>query len=107
MSDTQKYSFFPEIEPNKEYMLTCGDIHNIYVEESGNPDGQPILFLHGGPGGGCGAKHGLTAEMNFGGDRHRGIEQRRSILNRKNEFLQIFKSKIEGREKIFCEVRYM
>ena len=53
---TRIYSLFPEIEPNKEYMLTCGDIHNIYVEESGNPDGQPILFLHGGPGGGCGAK---------------------------------------------------
>ena len=56
MPKTRTYSLFPEIEPNKEYMLTCGDIHNIYVEESGNPDGQPILFLHGGPGGGCGAK---------------------------------------------------
>ena len=56
MPETRTYSLFPEIEPNKEYMLTCGDIHNIYVEESGNSDGQPILFLHGGPGGGCGAK---------------------------------------------------
>ena len=56
MPETRTYNLFPEIEPNKEYMLTCGDIHNIYVEESGNPDGQPILFLHGGPGGGCGAK---------------------------------------------------
>ena len=56
MPETRTYSLFPEIEPNKEYMLTCGNIHNIYVEESGNPDGQPILFLHGGPGGGCGAK---------------------------------------------------
>ena len=56
MPETRTYSLFPEIEPNKEYMLTCGDIHNIYVEESGNPDGQPILFLHGGPGGGCSAK---------------------------------------------------
>ena len=56
MPETRTYSLFPEIEPNKEYMLTCGNIHNIYVEESGNPDGQPILFLHGGPGGGCSAK---------------------------------------------------
>ena len=56
MSDTETYSFFPEIEPNKDYMLTCGDLHNIYVEESGNPNGQPVIFLHGGPGGGCGAK---------------------------------------------------
>ena len=56
MSEKKTYGLFPEIEPNKEYMLTCGDIHNIYVEESGNPNGQPIIFLHGGPGGGCGAK---------------------------------------------------
>ena len=56
MSDTETYSFFPEIEPNKDYMLKCGNLHNIYVEESGNPNGQPVIFLHGGPGGGCGAK---------------------------------------------------
>ena len=56
MPDPQKYSFFPEIEPNKEYILACGDIHNIYFEESGNPNGHPIIFLHGGPGGGSGAK---------------------------------------------------
>jgi len=56
MSEKKTYGLFPEIEPNKEYALTCGDIHNIYVEESGNPNGQPIIFLHGGPGGGCGAK---------------------------------------------------
>jgi len=56
MSEKKTYSLFPEIEPNKEYQLSCGDIHKIYVEESGNPDGQPIIFLHGGPGGGCGEK---------------------------------------------------
>jgi len=56
MSEKKTYGLFPEIEPNKEYVLACGDIHNIYVEESGNPNGQPIIFLHGGPGGGCGAK---------------------------------------------------
>ena len=56
MPETKTYQFFPEIEPNKEYQISCGDIHTIYVEESGNPNGQPIVFLHGGPGGGCGAK---------------------------------------------------
>ena len=56
MSEEKIYGLFPEIEPNKEYQLQCGDLHNIYVEESGNPNGQPIIFLHGGPGGGCGAK---------------------------------------------------
>ena len=56
MSEEKTYGLFPEIEPNKEYQLPCGNLHNIYVEESGNPNGQPIIFLHGGPGGGCGAK---------------------------------------------------
>ena len=56
MPGTKTYQFFPEIEPNKEYQISCGDIHTVYVEESGNPNGQPVIFLHGGPGGGCGAK---------------------------------------------------
>jgi proline iminopeptidase len=56
MLEEKTYGLFPEIEPNKEYQLPCGNLHNIYVEESGNPNGQPIIFLHGGPGGGCGAK---------------------------------------------------
>jgi len=56
MSEKKTYGLFPEIEPNNKYQLACGSIHNIYVEESGNPNGQPIIFLHGGPGGGCGEK---------------------------------------------------
>jgi len=56
MSEKKTYGLFPEIEPNNKYQLVCGSIHNIYVEESGNPNGQPIIFLHGGPGGGCGEK---------------------------------------------------
>lgn len=34
-------------------MLDVGDGHQVYVEESGNPDGHPVVVLHGGPGGGC------------------------------------------------------
>ena len=34
-------------------MLPVSDIHTLYVEESGSPDGIPILFIHGGPGAGC------------------------------------------------------
>ena len=56
MLEEKTYGLFPEIEPNKEYRIPCGNLHNIYVEESGNPSGQPIIFLHGGPGGGCGTK---------------------------------------------------
>lgn len=44
--------FFPEIEPFKTEFLKVSDIHNIYVEQCGNPKGKPIVFLHGGPGGG-------------------------------------------------------
>lgn len=48
---------FPPIEPFKKEHLKVSPLHEIYVEQSGNPDGQPILFLHGGPGGGTDPKH--------------------------------------------------
>lgn len=44
--------FYPEIEVNQSGMLKVSDLHTIYWEDCGNPKGQPILFLHGGPGGG-------------------------------------------------------
>jgi proline iminopeptidase len=43
---------FPTIEPFQSDFLQVSDIHNIYYEQSGNPDGQPVIFVHGGPGGG-------------------------------------------------------
>lgn len=39
-------------EPTKTHYLKVSDLHKIYVEEYGNPDGIPMLFLHGGPGAG-------------------------------------------------------
>ncbi|WP_022819009.1 prolyl aminopeptidase [Fusobacterium russii] len=48
--------FYPSIEPFKSYMLDVDDTHSIYVEECGNPNGEAIVFLHGGPGAGCGKK---------------------------------------------------
>ena len=50
-------TLYPEIGHNHEYFLDVGEGHQIYVEESGNPHGIPVLFVHGGPGGGCGAVH--------------------------------------------------
>lgn len=47
---------FPEINANKTYRLTVDAPHVLYVEESGNPDGLPVLFVHGGPGAGCEGK---------------------------------------------------
>ncbi len=43
---------YPAIEPFDSGMLAVSDIHTIYYERCGNPDGLPIVFLHGGPGGG-------------------------------------------------------
>ncbi|MCB9024915.1 MAG: prolyl aminopeptidase [Bdellovibrionaceae bacterium] len=43
---------YPEIEPYKTHRLKVSDIHEIYIEEVGNPEGSPVVFLHGGPGGG-------------------------------------------------------
>lgn len=49
-------TFYPEIEPNRTGTLDVGDGHTIYFEESGNPKGKPVVFVHGGPGGGTEAK---------------------------------------------------
>lgn len=47
---------FPAIEPYTSGMLQVSDIHSIYWEESGNPNGVPVLFIHGGPGAGTNPK---------------------------------------------------
>lgn len=44
---------YPVIEPRVKRRLKVSDIHEIYVEECGNPDGKPVIVLHGGPGAGC------------------------------------------------------
>jgi len=48
---------FPPIEPYREGRLKVGDIHELHYEESGNPEGKPVVFLHGGPGGGTEPKY--------------------------------------------------
>ncbi|BAY32763.1 prolyl aminopeptidase [Nostoc carneum NIES-2107] len=47
------YELYPPIEPYKQGYLQVSELHKIYFEESGNPQGKPIVLLHGGPGGGC------------------------------------------------------
>ncbi len=44
---------YPPIEPFDQRILDVGQGHRIYVEQCGNPDGVPVVVLHGGPGGGC------------------------------------------------------
>jgi len=48
---------FPAIQQSKTWRLPVSDLHTLYIEESGNPDGVPVVFLHGGPGGSCEPGH--------------------------------------------------
>lgn len=43
---------YPSQTPYKTHRLRVSELHDLYIEESGNPDGKPIVFVHGGPGGG-------------------------------------------------------
>lgn len=43
---------YPELKPYNTGFLKVSAIHNVYFEEAGNPNGKPVVFLHGGPGGG-------------------------------------------------------
>lgn len=44
---------FPLAEIRATHRLDVSELHQIHVVEAGNPDGQPVVFVHGGPGGGC------------------------------------------------------
>ena len=48
---------FPPIHENSHFYLKVDDIHEIYVEECGDEEGIPVIFLHGGPGSGCEPYH--------------------------------------------------
>ena len=45
-------SLYPKINPYNKFNLKVSDLHTIYIEESGAKNGKPVIFLHGGPGGG-------------------------------------------------------
>jgi proline iminopeptidase len=47
---------YPDIEPYDSGTLRVDDRHTLYYEQCGNPDGKPVVMLHGGPGGGCNAR---------------------------------------------------
>ena len=50
-------NLYPPLEPFDRGTFQPDDIHTIYYEQSGNPEGVPVVFLHGGPGAGSGPKH--------------------------------------------------
>jgi proline iminopeptidase len=55
--DTQRRrTLYPAIEPYDSGTLPVSSLHTIYYEQCGNPNGKPVVFLHGGPGAGCNPK---------------------------------------------------
>lgn len=46
-------TLYPEIRPYAEHRLKVDSLHELYVEECGNPQGIPVVVVHGGPGAGC------------------------------------------------------
>jgi len=46
-------TLYPPIDPFDQRMIEVGDGHTVHVEQCGNPEGRPVVVLHGGPGGGC------------------------------------------------------
>ena len=52
-----RHDFYPPIEPFGSGLLSLDAIHTMYFEQSGNPAGVPVVFLHGGPGAGASAAH--------------------------------------------------
>lgn len=58
MDDSSPASpLFPPLQPTRSGMLAVDALHTLYWEECGNPAGIPVLFLHGGPGGGLSPRH--------------------------------------------------
>ena len=50
-------TLYPEISSYNKLHLPVDDLHTLYIEESGNPKGIPVIFIHGGPGGGTSSAH--------------------------------------------------
>lgn len=78
--------FYEEVKPYNSGYLKVSDIHSIYYEECGNKEGIPIVYVHGGPGGGSGE----LARKFFDKDKYRII---------------IFDQRGAGRSKPFVELR--
>ena len=57
ISSSNRTELYPPLEPYSSGMLALDAIHTMYWEQSGNPRGAPVVFLHGGPGAGCALNH--------------------------------------------------
>lgn len=77
---------FPKIRPYRHGYLYVGDGHELYYELCGNPNGKPVLFVHGGPGAGC-------------------SKGSRRYFNPKKWNIILFDQRGAGRSKPFCSTK--
>lgn len=56
---------FPPLEPYDSFRLRVSDLHEIHVEQAGNPSGPPVVFFHGGPGAGISPLHRRFFDPSF------------------------------------------
>ncbi|KAH7296659.1 hypothetical protein KP509_26G033100 [Ceratopteris richardii] len=63
--ESLRRELFPPIEPFSTGELKVSDIHTIYWEQNGNPNGYPVLFVHGGPGGGTNSQNRTFFDPTF------------------------------------------
>jgi pimeloyl-ACP methyl ester carboxylesterase len=64
-------TLYAPIEPYRTGRLRVSAVHEMYFEESGNPQGKPVVFVHGGPGGGTDAKrYDVVCPMKVAWDLH-------------------------------------
>ena len=71
---TYTRELYPAIEPYASSTIQVDEIHCLYYEECGNPQGKPVVFLHGGPGGGALAEHVVQCLL------HQGVEGRSRLI---------------------------
>jgi proline iminopeptidase len=64
-AQSDRQNLFPKIEPYDSGMLKVDGGHELYWEQSGNPDGFPVVFLHGGPGAGANPAHRRFFDPDF------------------------------------------
>ena len=77
---------YPEIKPFRSGHLKVSDTHEVYFEEVGNPKGQPLVFVHGGPGGGI-------------------SEKSRRYFNPDKYHILLFDQRGSGKSKPFAEIK--
>ena len=81
----QDFSGYENTNLNKSFYLQVDDIHEIYIEDVGNPNGEAVIFLHGGPGGGI-------------------SEKSRTFFNPQKYHVILFDQRGVGRSKPFLEL---